>query len=164
MGVFVVSLQLGYSRAATDADLEPGYASSADLTICLPKFLPCNSRRNASGIHSLASSRSLKRILPAKLPFCETSDPPHLVCQPLRGLFGWGAAASTYPNIRFAIALGLLATAPTLAVGKSANMTGQNQNISGPAMHLAQSAKTHAMSDTGGAKRRKSVLQGRTEQ
>jgi len=30
MGVFVESFQFGYSRAATDADLEPGYTGSAD--------------------------------------------------------------------------------------------------------------------------------------
>jgi hypothetical protein len=28
------------------------------LTICLPKFLPCNSRRNASGTRSIPSSAS----------------------------------------------------------------------------------------------------------
>jgi hypothetical protein len=62
-----------------------------------------------------------------------------------------------------AIALGLLVTAPTLAVSQSAKMTGRDQNVTGPAMHRAQSAKMHAMTDTGGANRRKSVLQGRAE-
>ena len=62
-----------------------------------------------------------------------------------------------------AIALGLLVTAPTLAVSQSAKMTGRDQNVTGPVMHRAQSAKMHAMTDTGGANRRKSVLQGRAE-
>ena len=39
----------------------------------------------------------------------------------------------------------------------------QEQNVVGPAMHRAQSAKMHGVTDTGGINRRRSVLQGRAE-
>ena len=61
-----------------------------------------------------------------------------------------------------AIALGLLVTAPTLAVSQSAKMTGR-QDVTGPAIHRAQSAKMHGVTDAGGINRRRSVLQGRAE-
>ena len=62
-----------------------------------------------------------------------------------------------------AIALGLLVTAPTLAVSQSAKMTGRDQDVTGPAIHRAQSAKMHGVTDAGGINRRRSVLQGRAE-
>lgn len=62
-----------------------------------------------------------------------------------------------------AVAVAFLLTAPTLAMSQSAKMTGQEQNVVGPAMHRAQSAKVHGVTDTGGINRRRSVLQGRAE-
>jgi hypothetical protein len=62
-----------------------------------------------------------------------------------------------------AVAVAFLLTAPTLAVSQSAKMTGQEQNVVGPAIHRAQSAKMHGVTDTGGINRRRSVLQGRAE-
>jgi hypothetical protein len=62
-----------------------------------------------------------------------------------------------------AVAVAFLLTAPTLAMSQSAKMTGQEQNVVGPAMHRAQSAKMHRVTDTGGINRRRSVLQGRAE-
>ena len=62
-----------------------------------------------------------------------------------------------------AVAVAFLLTAPTLAVSQSAKMTGQEQNVVGPTIHRAQSAKMHAVTDTGGINRRRSVLKGRAE-
>jgi hypothetical protein len=61
-----------------------------------------------------------------------------------------------------AISLGLLVTAPTLAAGQSAKMTGRDQNVTEQPLHM-QSAKMHGTTDLGGANKGKSVLQGRAE-
>jgi hypothetical protein len=64
--------------------------------------------------------------------------------------------------IPIAIAFGLLVTAPTLATGQSAKMTGRDQNLTGSPQSV-QSAKMHGTTDLGATNRRKSVLQGRAE-
>jgi hypothetical protein len=66
-------------------------------------------------------------------------------------------------TLPIAIAVAFLLTAPTLAVSQSAKMTGQEQNVVGPAIHRTQSAKMHGVTDAGGTYRRRSVLQGRAE-
>jgi hypothetical protein len=62
-----------------------------------------------------------------------------------------------------AIALGLVLAGPALAASKSAKMTGQDQNATGPARHHSQSAKMHGTADTGGTNKRPSVLRSRAE-
>ena len=62
-----------------------------------------------------------------------------------------------------AVAVAFLLTAPTLAVGQSAKMTGQDQTVMAPAMKRAQSAKMHGATDTGALDKRRSILRGRAE-
>jgi hypothetical protein len=66
-------------------------------------------------------------------------------------------------TLPIAVAVAFLLTASILAVSQSAKMTGQEQNVVGPAIHRAQSAKMHGATDTGGINRRRSVIQGRAE-
>ena len=63
-----------------------------------------------------------------------------------------------------AVALGLLVMAPILAVGQSAKMDGREQNVAGPTLHRAQSAKMHAAIDsTGNSGKPQSLLHRRAD-